>query len=86
MRVVVGWGDREYPSEQLYALVFDPNETRNLVNNARMEDVLNDMRTRLGDWMLKTNDPLLAGVVPMPEGAFVNPVDGVSPRDPVKRV
>lgn len=80
-----GWGDRECPNEQLYDLIFDPNETRNLVGDLRMEDVLNDMRTRLANWMQTTNDPLLAGVVPMPEGAFVNPVDGVSPREQAKR-
>jgi hypothetical protein len=33
--------------------------------------------------MRRTADPLLEGPVPAPPGAKVNPVDGVSPQEPV---
>ena len=41
------------------------------------------MRGRLDAWMKRTHDPLLSGPVPAPPGAKVNPVDGISPREPV---
>ena len=41
------------------------------------------MRSRLDNWMTRTQDPLLKGFVAAPTGAKVNPVDGVSPREPV---
>jgi N-sulfoglucosamine sulfohydrolase len=41
------------------------------------------MRGRLDAWMKRTDDPLLKGPVKAPAGAKVNPVDGVSPKEPV---
>jgi N-sulfoglucosamine sulfohydrolase len=75
-----GWRRREQPQEELYDLVFDPNEQNNLVKDTA---ALNEMRGRLDTWMKRTNDPLLKGAVPAPRGAKVNPVDGLSPREPV---
>lgn len=75
-----GWGNKEIPSEQLYDLVFDPNETRNLSDEPRMQPIVSDLRQRLNRWMMDTDDPLLLGRVPTPEGAMVNPADGISPR------
>jgi hypothetical protein len=66
-----GWADQPVPEEALYDLVFDPSETRNLVNESSLGDVLADMRGRLGRWMLDTDDPLLRGNVPAPRGARV---------------
>jgi len=76
-----GW--REYPvaQEQLYDLIFDPNEADNLANNPSMADVLNDMRSRLEEWMRATDDPLLKGPVPAPSGARIGDPDGVSVGD-----
>lgn len=76
-----GWGDREIPSEQLYDLVFDPNETRNLIDDPQAEPIASDLRQRLNQWMWDTDDPLLqGGRVPAPEGTYVSPFDGSSPR------
>ena len=81
----VGWADRKPDEEQLYDLVFDPNETNNLAANPVYSEPLAEMQGRLTAWMKRTNDPLLEhGYVPAPEGARVNDPDGFSPRhDPL---
>lgn len=76
-----GWGDREVASEQLYDLVFDPNEANNLADDPEKASVLEEMRQRLQDWMERTDDPLLRGDVPTPQGARVNDPDGLSPKE-----
>ncbi len=78
-----GWRDLVVAPEQLYDLVFDPNESRNLANDPSVSDVLQQMRLRLDDWMNATGDPLLLGPVPAPPGARVNDADGLSPTEPV---
>jgi arylsulfatase A-like enzyme len=81
-----GWRDHTMDSEQLYDLIFDPNETRNLAADAASAAPLTDMRQRLNRWMQSTNDPLLRGPIPAPHGAEVNDPEGTSPTDPRKRV
>ena len=76
-----GWGNRKVAAEQLYDLVFDPNEANNLAADAGHAEVLEEMRGRLRRWMERTEDPLLRGEVPAPRGARVNDADGGSPRD-----
>ncbi len=78
-----GWKTRQVDQEQLYDLIFDPNETHNQVGNPAYQDVLKEMRERLLRWMTNTDDPLLAGDVIAPKGAQVNDVNGVSPREDV---
>ncbi len=78
-----GWRDAPVDAEQLYDLVYDPNEAHNLARDLSQRSVLDDMRKRLDDWMARTEDPLLQGDVPAPHGARVNDVDAVSPREPV---
>ena len=81
-----GWRQRKPDREQLYDLVFDPNESHNLAAEADHAEVLADLRSRLDAWMQETDDPLLNGPVPAPEGAQVNDADGLSPREPVRAV
>ncbi|MCD6506819.1 sulfatase [Candidatus Poribacteria bacterium] len=76
-----GWRDRYVPQEQLYDLIFDPNEACNLAGDPSMSDVLDEMRDRLERWMRATDDPLLKGPVPAPSGARVNDPDGLSPTE-----
>jgi N-sulfoglucosamine sulfohydrolase len=78
-----GWRGRAVPQEELYDLIFDPAEQNNLRADPNSAPVLREMRGRLERWMTRTNDPLLKGPVPAPPGAKVNPVDGVSPKEPV---
>jgi N-sulfoglucosamine sulfohydrolase len=79
-----GWRDHPPAPEQLYDLVFDPNEAHNRADDPSVVDVLEDMRARLDRWMRATDDPLLHGPVPVPRGARVNDPDGMSPREPAR--
>ena len=77
-----GWAYRPLPAEQLYDLLHDPNEAHNLAGDAAYGDVLDEMRSRLEGWMVETEDPLLDGPVPAPEGTELNGPDQLSPNDP----
>jgi len=82
-----GWAERAPQPEQLYDLVFDPNESCNVAADPAYADVLAEMRSRLDAWMERTDDPLLGGLpVPAPSGAKVNDPDGLSPNEPVRTV
>jgi arylsulfatase A-like enzyme len=76
-----GWRDRPVPSEQLFDLIFDPNEANNLVHNPAAAEVLQDMRRRLEHRMKATDDPLLRGPIGAPPGAEFNDPDGLSPYE-----
>jgi arylsulfatase A-like enzyme len=75
-----GWQERRPALEQLYDLIFDPNESNNIADDPAKEDVLNMMRARLVEWMKATDDPLLQGTVPAPSGAIINDPDSPSPN------
>ena len=66
-RIAAGWAAHEEPEEQLYDLLFDPQECANLAGSAIHQDVLADLHNRLERWMRATKDPLLSGSVPLPE-------------------
>ncbi len=73
-----GWGQRDIDAEQLYDLVFDPNEAANLAKDARYAAELEELRGMLQRWMEETGDPLLDGPIETPEGAELNDPDGFS--------
>jgi len=77
-----GWRERHMPPEELYDLIFDPNESHNLAGERAFAEVLDEMRGRLDRWMEATDDPLLDGPVPAPSGAELNDPDGISHREP----
>jgi arylsulfatase A-like enzyme len=58
-----GWANTEPDIEQLYDLLFDPQESNNLVRFSAYRTILDEMRGRLQAWMERTNDPLLQGPV-----------------------
>jgi arylsulfatase A-like enzyme len=43
--------------DELYDLERDPHETRNLIRHPDYVTAVNEMRTRLADWMAETHDP-----------------------------
>ena len=79
-----GWRERTVDAEQLFDLVFDPNETRNAVSDPQARPALAEMRERLDRWMRATNDPLLRGPIPAPKGAKANDPEGTSPNEQPK--
>jgi arylsulfatase A-like enzyme len=80
--VQYGWQHRSLAQEQLYDLIFDPNEANNLANDPTVQPMLHEMRQRLHKWMSETSDPLLHGPVAAPAGAYLNSPDDLSPSDP----
>lgn len=76
------WQSRPRPLEELYDLLYDPNEACNLAGDLSVAAILEEMRTRLEAWMRSTHDPLLNGPVPAPSGAELNDPDQVSASQP----
>lgn len=81
-----GWAERVIPREQLYDLLFDPNEANNLLDDPDYAAVLADLRGRLETWMRDTEDPLLAGHVDPPPGVDINLPDQLSATEPTIHV
>jgi len=79
-----GWTDTSLPREELYDLVFDPQEANNIAAHESSEQVLQAMRQRLSDWMRQTNDPLSHGPVCPPPEAMQNNPDSLSPDEPIQ--
>ncbi|UGS34414.1 sulfatase family protein [Capillimicrobium parvum] len=81
-----GWADRHVDREQLYDLIFDPDEGDNLAADPAYADVRRELAARLERWMRETRDPLLDGPVPAPPGAEINLPDQVSSSEPTTRI
>jgi N-sulfoglucosamine sulfohydrolase len=81
--IAEGWADVELPREALHDLRFDPVEAHNLIDAPHCAEIAEELRRRLDEWMRATDDPLLDGPVPAPEGAELNTADQVSPAEPV---
>jgi hypothetical protein len=84
--VEAGWGEQAVDPEQLYDLLFDPNEARNLAADPATQPVKDELRAMLERWMEDTGDPLLDGPVPPPPGAEYNDPDQLSPGEPTHMI
>jgi len=71
------WKTQSLPEERLFDLLLDPQEGNNLVAQPEMLGVLEDLRARLHDWMVRTGDPLLDGNVPLPAEGRMWPQNAV---------
>jgi N-sulfoglucosamine sulfohydrolase len=78
-----GWADKPLPQERLFDLLYDPQEMHNVACEPEYADALALMRERLQTWMVETQDPILNGPVPAPEGAQLNTPDQTSPHEPI---
>ncbi len=76
-----GWRERPIAVEQLYDLVFDPNEACNLAKDPVYAPVLAEMQARLEQWMNETGDPLLRGPLESPAGFPLLDPDKTSPAE-----
>jgi N-sulfoglucosamine sulfohydrolase len=81
-----GWAQRPIAFEQLYDLIFDPNEADNLVEDPAHGGTLHELRERLGRWMSDTGDPLLHGDPEPPPGAEFNDPDATSSSEPLIKI
>jgi len=81
-----GWHKRRVDREYLFDLVFDPNEACNLAGEPGYSPILDDMGNRMGEWMRRTDDPLLSGYVPAPSGATVTDPDSLAPSGPTRTI
>ena len=66
--LAAGWADVDPPWEALFDLWLDPSEGLNRIDDPALEGSLEDLRRRLDDWMVRTEDPLLDGPVSPAEG------------------
>ena len=62
----LGWQEMPQAEEELYDLMFDPNETNNLADRPGHEVVLDELRGHLQKWLEDTDDPVLTDSVPGP--------------------
>lgn len=81
-----GWDQHEIPREELFDLVFDPNEANNLASDPSHQSALGELRERLERWMRETDDPLLAGRVDPPPGVELNGSDQRSSTEQTTQV
>jgi len=79
-----GWAKRAQAPEQLYDLIFDPQEAANVIADPAYAEVAADLRARLERWMRETGDPLVAGRVDPLPGSLLNRPDQLSPDDPAE--
>ncbi len=49
--------------EELYDLINDPNEKTNLIDNPNYQNIVQELKNKLNDWMIRTKDPLLKGKI-----------------------
>ena len=80
--VAAGWAEQPRPRLELYDLLADPIEMRNLAYDEAFSEVLDALSSQLDAWMRETGDPLLDGPVPVPLGGVVNDPAGRSAREP----
>lgn len=76
-----GWGERTMEPETLYDCLLDPMQRVNVIGRPELAGIVDDLRARLDRWMRATDDPLLAGPVPLPPGGVANDPDGRSPSE-----
>ncbi len=67
-----GLKELDKPNESLYDLYYDPIEENNLASNPKYEEVLNELRHKMDEFMKNTKDPLLNGHIEIKDQWKVN--------------
>ena len=70
-----GYYTRPRPREMLFDIAADPLEQRNVAEEPAYQAVRDRLRQDLERWRRETDDPLLHGDLPAPEGARLTPLD-----------
>ncbi len=73
------WEEKQKDQLLLFDLIFDPTECNNLADDGQYESVVKELESKMHDWMQRTNDPLVRGFVPLPDGCDTTPVSAFSP-------
>lgn len=79
-----GYFRRLLPREELFDLLLDPLEERNLLGRKDWVEEETELRILLDQWMKSTDDPLLSGPTPRPEGTRLNRPDAYSAEEPTQ--
>ena len=75
-----GLSDAHNIEEQLYDLIFDPHEQKNLADLSEYTEIKKQLKAELHEWMINTDDPLIAAsYIKKPDGAKVNKQTCVDP-------
>ena len=77
-----GWADIDTPDEALYDLWLDPAEGTNRIADPALADIADELRRRLHDWMVRTDDPLLDGPCRPAPGRCSTQPTSAPPRNP----
>ncbi len=67
-----GFLEEEHLQEALFDLYSDPCEKLNQIDNPKYSQIVYDMKNRLNNIMIMTEDPLLKGKIPAPEGSYLD--------------
>jgi N-sulfoglucosamine sulfohydrolase len=78
-----GWKGQHTPREELYDLVFDPQEVNNVADRPENTEVMDDLRARLDSWMERTDDPMLSGNADPPKGAQITDAESDVASGPI---
>ena len=79
-----GYFEQELPKEELYDVCLDPQERKNLAEDAGAQEIKKEMQERLSTWQQETGDPLLTdGKIALPEGAICCTTDSYSTKTQV---
>ena len=84
--IEAGWGGQWVPEEQLYDVLLDPNENRDLGADPAHAETLADLRARVEAWMEESDDPLRHGPIEAPADAIVSRQDALSPAEPPRGI
>lgn len=79
-----GYSNKICERELLFDLWLDAYECENLINDSGYADIYTELSQKLSNWMIETNDPLIACAqrVAKPAGARVNKLSCENPRLP----
>ncbi len=67
-----GLAEKTKPMEALYDCMYDSHEINNLIEEEEMQEVVKELKSKLYEQMVKTNDPLLNGPLEIKKHYKVN--------------